>query len=106
MQDPRRLPAGRVLLAAVPGDWFNRLLATTEHIDLERCVRRNTLVLATTMAVYSVVLQLVAAVSSITFVLITGIEDCSDWDRPSSWSPPRWPPCRPGGRWTGRAAAP
>ncbi|CAA9467763.1 MAG: hypothetical protein AVDCRST_MAG38-876 [uncultured Solirubrobacteraceae bacterium] len=37
-------------------------------------MRRNTLVLATTMAVYSVVLQLVAAVSSITFVLITGVE--------------------------------
>ena len=56
-----------------PG-WLNRLLAATTDIDLERCVRRNTLILATTMAVYSVVLQLVAAVSSITFVLITGIE--------------------------------
>lgn len=54
--------------------WFNRLLATTADIDLERSVRRNTLLLAATMAVYSVVLQLVAAVSSITFVLITGIE--------------------------------
>ena len=53
---------------------MNRLLAPTTDIDLERCVRRNTLILATTMAVYSVVLQLVAAVSSITFVLITGIE--------------------------------
>ena len=37
-------------------------------------VRRNTLILAATMAVYSAVLQLVAAVSSITFVLVTGIE--------------------------------
>jgi MFS family permease len=37
-------------------------------------VRRNTLLLAATMAVYSAVLQLVAAVSSITFVLVTGIE--------------------------------
>ena len=37
-------------------------------------IRRNTLLLAATMAVYSAVLQLVAAVSSITFVLVTGIE--------------------------------
>jgi MFS family permease len=37
-------------------------------------VGRNTLILAATMAVYSAVLQLVAAVSSITFVLVTGIE--------------------------------
>jgi MFS family permease len=37
-------------------------------------VRRNTLILAAAMAVYSSVLQLVAAVSSITFVLVTGIE--------------------------------
>ena len=56
------------------GDWLNHVLATTGDIDLERCVRRNTVILAATMAVYSVVLQLVAAVSSITFVLITGIE--------------------------------
>ena len=37
-------------------------------------VRRNTLLLAAAMAVYSSVLQLVAAVSSITFVLVSGIE--------------------------------
>src|SRR3712207_3090698 len=37
-------------------------------------VRRNTVLLAVAMAVYSSVLQLVAAVSSITFVLVTGIE--------------------------------
>jgi MFS family permease len=37
-------------------------------------VRRNTLLLAATMAVYSAVLQLVAAVSSLTFVLVTGVE--------------------------------
>jgi MFS family permease len=37
-------------------------------------IRRNTLLLAMTMAVYSAVLQLVAAVSSITFVLVTGVE--------------------------------
>jgi MFS family permease len=36
-------------------------------------VGRNTLLLAATMAVYSAVLQLVAAVSSITFVLVTGV---------------------------------
>ncbi|HET6551047.1 MAG TPA: MFS transporter [Solirubrobacter sp.] len=36
-------------------------------------IRRNTLLLAATMAVYSSVLQLVAAVSSITFVLVTGV---------------------------------
>ena len=35
-------------------------------------VGRNTLLLAATMAVYSAVLQLVAAVSSLTFVLVTG----------------------------------
>jgi MFS family permease len=37
-------------------------------------IRRNTLLLAATMAVFSSVLQLVAAVSSITFVLVTGVE--------------------------------
>jgi MFS family permease len=37
-------------------------------------VRRNTLLLAAAMAVYSAVLQLVAAVSSLTFVLVTGVE--------------------------------
>src|SRR3954471_16428884 len=36
-------------------------------------IRRNTLILASAMAVYSAVLQLVAAVSSITFVLVTGV---------------------------------
>jgi MFS family permease len=43
------------------------------HSDAPLNVRRNTLILAATMAVYSAVLQLVAAVSSITFVLVTGI---------------------------------
>src|SRR5438270_1162747 len=37
-------------------------------------VRRNTLILAATMAVNSAVLQLVAAVSSLTFVLVTGVK--------------------------------
>jgi MFS family permease len=37
-------------------------------------ILRNTLILASAMAVYSAVLQLVAAVSSLTFVLVTGVE--------------------------------
>ena len=37
-------------------------------------VRRNTILLAATMAVFSAVVQLVAAVSSLTFVLVTGVE--------------------------------
>jgi MFS family permease len=37
-------------------------------------VRRNTLILAATLAVNSAVLQLVAAVSSLTFVLVTGVK--------------------------------
>jgi hypothetical protein len=37
-------------------------------------IRRNTILLASTMAVFSAVVQLVAAVSSITFVLVTGVE--------------------------------
>jgi MFS family permease len=41
---------------------------------IELHVRRNTVLLAATMAIYSAVLQLVAAVASITFVLVTGIE--------------------------------
>jgi MFS family permease len=45
---------------------------TLAHTDLP--IRRNTLFLAIAMAVYSSVLQLVAAVSSITFVLVTGVE--------------------------------
>jgi len=47
---------------------FNRRLTP----DLP--IRRNTLILASAMAVYSAVLQLVAAVSSLTFVLVTGVE--------------------------------
>jgi MFS family permease len=37
-------------------------------------VGRNTVLLAATMAVFSAVVQLVAAVSSLTFVLVTGVE--------------------------------
>ena len=42
--------------------------------DLSQAVRRNTLLLATVNAVNSVVLQLAAAVSTLTFVLVTGRE--------------------------------
>jgi hypothetical protein len=42
--------------------------------DLSRAVRRNTLLLATTLAINSAVVQLVAAVSSLTFVLVTGVK--------------------------------
>jgi MFS family permease len=41
--------------------------------DLKLNVGRNTVIRATAMAVYSAVLQLTAAVSSITFVLVTGV---------------------------------
>src|SRR6185312_1309212 len=44
---------------------------STATTDLN--VGRNTVILAAAMAVYSAVLQLVAAVSSITFVLVTGV---------------------------------
>jgi len=40
--------------------------------ELDRTIRRNTLILASVTAVNSVVLQLASAVSSITFVLVTG----------------------------------
>lgn len=37
-------------------------------------IRRNTLLLSVTSAVYSAVLQLLVAVSSLTFVRVTGVE--------------------------------
>ena len=43
-------------------------------LDLDRVVRRNTFLLAATLAVNSAVVQLVAAVSSLTFVLVTGVK--------------------------------
>jgi MFS family permease len=43
-------------------------------VPVQLPIRRNTLLLAAAMAVYSAVLQLVAAVSSLTFVLVTGVE--------------------------------
>jgi len=42
--------------------------------DLDRAVKRNTFLLAATLAVNSAVVQLVAAVSSLTFVLVTGVK--------------------------------
>ncbi len=47
---------------------------TTEATLAALPIRRNTLLLGGAMAVFSAVLQLVAAVSSLTFVLVTGIE--------------------------------
>ena len=41
--------------------------------DLSRAIRRNTFLLAATLAVNSAVVQLVAAVSSLTFVHVTGV---------------------------------
>src|SRR5215216_1941175 len=41
-------------------------------LDLNRAVRRNTLLLAATLAINSAVVQLVAAVATLTFVLVTG----------------------------------
>src|SRR3954452_6398488 len=42
--------------------------------DLDRVIRRNTFLLAATLAVNSAVVQLVAAVSSLTFGLVTGVK--------------------------------
>jgi MFS family permease len=47
--------------------------AVASQIPPDLPVRRNTVLLAATMAVNSAVLQLVAAVSSLTFVLVTGV---------------------------------
>jgi MFS family permease len=46
-------------------------VASTARAELP--IRRNTVILSATMAVNSAVLQLVAAVSSLTFVLVTGV---------------------------------
>jgi MFS family permease len=50
---------------------LNERVASGSPPDLP--IRRNTLILSATMAVNSAVLQLTAAVSSLTFVLITGV---------------------------------
>jgi MFS family permease len=65
--------------AASEGALVVRVRAVIESLTLADVathlpVRRNTVLLAAAMAVYSAVLQLVAAVSSITFVLVTGVE--------------------------------
>src|SRR3954454_17614360 len=64
------IPFGRAP-SRVTQDGRTAGVATATVPDLH--VRRNTLLLASTMAVYSAVLQLVAAVSSLTFVLVTGV---------------------------------
>jgi MFS family permease len=51
---------------------LNDRVASEARPDLP--IRRNTVILAATMAVNSAVLQLVAAVSSLTFVLVTGVK--------------------------------
>ena len=56
--------------AVLPGAWESSARAMPADLP----IRRNTLLLAATMAVFSTVLQLVAAVSSLTFVLVTGVE--------------------------------
>jgi MFS family permease len=48
--------------------------ATAADLAADLPIRRNTALLAATMAVNSAVLQLVAAVASLTFVLVTGFE--------------------------------
>jgi MFS family permease len=53
----------------------HRICEATGVDDLSRTVRRNTLILAAVTAVNSVVLQLASAVSSLTFVLVTGNRD-------------------------------
>ena len=58
---------------------------------------RNTLLLAVAMAVYSSVLQLVAAVSSITFVLVTGVTGLLGLGPAIFLSAARSRRCRPGG---------
>jgi MFS family permease len=52
--------------------WLNARVASRAAPNLP--IRRNTLILSATMAVNSAVLQLVAAVSSLTFVLVTGVK--------------------------------
>jgi siroheme synthase len=64
---------------------LNETVATGSPPDLP--IRRNTVILSATMAVNSAVLQLTAAVSSLTFVLVTGVRDASVWARRSSSRP-------------------
>ena len=64
----------RVLLIATEGPTDPRATALCSHDGATSRSRRNTFLLAGAMAVYSAVLQLVAAVSSLTFVLVTGVE--------------------------------
>jgi MFS family permease len=49
-------------------------VGTDERRELARAVRRNTVLLSASMAVLSAAQQLVAAIATLTFVLVTGIE--------------------------------
>jgi hypothetical protein len=72
----------RVTLPAMPPD-----------ASLQRAVRKNTALLATSTAVTSATLQLVAALASTTFVLATGYEGSG---RRSFSRARRWPRSRRG----------
>ena len=73
----------------------------SRHLTENLHIRRNTAILASVMAVYVGVLSLAAAVLSLTFVLVTGYRSLlglGPGDLPRRR--PRFPPCRPGVRWT------
>ena len=81
----RLVPVGRLAQTELGGPYIRHPVARrrsglSRRADSIACVpeslpiRRNTALLAATMAVNSAVLQLVAAVSSLTFVLVTGVE--------------------------------
>jgi MFS family permease len=67
---PRSLQASRRAMSDRSA-WFNGRVVSGAPPNLP--IRRNTLILSATMAVNSAVLQLTAAVSSLTFVLVTGV---------------------------------
>ena len=69
-------------------------------------IARNTATLAVIQALYSAVLQLGAAVLSLSFVLVTGFRSLLGAG-PAIFSPPPRSPHSPrGGRWTVSAASP
>ena len=69
-------------------------------------IRRNTVLLAATMAVSSAVLQLVAAVASLTFVLVTGIESLLGLGPAIFLTASALTAVPPAARWTASAASP
>ena len=68
-------------------------------------VKRNTILLAAALAVNSCLFQLAAAVNSLTFVQITGIEGLLGLGPAIFLASPGSPRCRPGGRWITSAAS-